>query len=1179
MNITIPVYQTKRNSLYEWTTVGLGPHTLCKNGHSVHKVQQSLIGDLRRVVEGLKPSELPWFQLVRGTRLERLRLELGLRGEGRRRKVTGLCPLIVEPRWVSVDRRMLIAYHPARQAEWFPVREDEPFDQQASLFLQKVWSELGDEEIAGLWSNGKDLLKVASFGVEPRILLDQLPDSKKGIWADLEVDPARAGGKKEKKEKGYKLLYKLGTNLTSRSLEGGLKGGLPRSPFRERLQLLLCNERKQSTLVVGPPGSGKTTLLNQWIADLIAADDYPSHQNPDRLHDVWSLSGKRIIAGMSYVGDWEQRCAEILDDARHKKVVLLLDDLYLFGQIGRSRQSDRCLADVFRGPVSRGEVVLVGECTAEQYRRLEDDVPSFAALFTQVHLAPTTPAETFRMLLHEARELERKDGGLPLAPYALRSILEMGGSLFPNYSFPGKALDLLRQIHKEKYPAETEIIEAPEVVRFLSKKTGLPELLLRPEEPLGAGDLEAEFSRQVIGQPEAIRAASDLILRIKAGLTDPRRPYGVYLFTGPTGTGKTELAKCIAEYLFGQSNRLLRFDMSEYGGPDAVARLIGDRWQPEGLLTRQVLEQPFCVVLFDEIEKAHPSILNLLLQLFDEGRLTDAQGTTASFTHAVVVMTSNLGAKREAQVGFGDQSERVLSDVARAVREFFPPELFNRIDRVVPFAPLRAEIASSVAQKEMTRLFARRGLADRNIFIYVSRGVADLVARQAFSQQDGARSLKRHIEANIGSVLADHISRGGQATMQVVRIYEAGGAIHVDVEPLLEAETAAFEWTLEPLLDLPLAALQERLVNVLTFLDELTQSEQVKRLSESIHYYLEEHNLGHREHADQLYNLDATRLELNEFRERVAGLIRVQDTHEIDYELIEFNEFAYLQLTPPDGYRSTLGSRIKLLDRRGQESRGRRPVKSEILACMAETEFLRRALTLVHDATQHAVFIELSKTGHGAPADRFGKAGEGLLSWMTLAYAGARGTLDEFTLQLRDGELLEGRGPAAAEALASHFVEQHVERVTLKIVGLCVLDFFALETGCHVWHSLAEQPEIVQVRVTSAPPGVSSKAVVEAQKARRAAFDLAQREGGPLVENPDRLLPAVRKLRFDPPRRAGAPSLIDVEDYVLGYSTSTWVLSLQDALPRLWMLRMSRRPISGSPDAPGPDEPALPPGP
>jgi ATP-dependent Clp protease ATP-binding subunit ClpA/ATP-dependent Clp protease ATP-binding subunit ClpC len=1168
MNITIPVYQTKKNSLYEWITVGLGPHTLYKNGHSVHKVQQSLLNELRRVVEGLKPSELSWFQLVRGTKLERVRLELGLRGEGRRRKVTGLCPLIVEPRWVSAERRLLVAYHPARQTEWFPVREDEPFDQQAALFLQKAWADLLDEEIAGLWSNGKDLLKVASFGVEPRLLLDQLPDSKKGIWADLEVDPARAGGKKEQKEKGYKLLYKLGTNLTSRSLEGGLKGGLPRSPYRERLQLLLCNDRKQSTLVVGPPGSGKTTLLNQWIADLIAADDYPSHQNPDRLHDVWALSGKRIIAGMSYVGDWEQRCAEILDDARHKKVVLLLDDLYLFGQIGRSRQSDRCLADVFRGPVSRGEVVLVGECTAEQYRRLEDDVPSFAALFTQVHLAPTTSAETFRMLLHEARELERKDGGLPLAPYALRSILEMGGSLFPNYAFPGKALDLLRQLHKEKYPPETEILGTPEVVRFLSKKTGLPELLLRPEDPLGAADLEGEFTRQVIGQPEAIRAASDLILRIKAGLTDPRRPYGVYLFTGPTGTGKTELAKCIAEYLFGQSNRLLRFDMSEYGGPDGVARLIGDRWQPEGLLTRQVLEQPFCVVLFDEIEKAHPSILNLLLQLFDEGRLTDAQGTTASFTHAVVVMTSNLGAKREAQVGFGDQSDRVLSDVARAVREFFPPELFNRIDRVVPFAPLRAEIASSVAQKEMTRLFARRGLADRNIFIYVSRGVADLVARQAFSQQDGARSLKRHIEANIGSVLADHISRGGQATMQVVRIYEAGGTIHVDVEPLLEAEGAAFEWTLEPLLDLPLVALQERLVGVLGFLDELSQSDQVKQLSESIHYYLEEHNLGHREHADRLYNLDSTRLELDAFRERVASLLKAPD----DYESIEVNEFAYLQLTPPDGYRSSLGSRIKLLDRRVQAA-SRRPVKSEILACMAETEFLRRALTLVHDPAQHAVFIELSKTGHGAPADRFGKAGEGLLSWMTLAYAGARGTLDEFTLQLRDGELLEGRGPAAAEALESHFVEHHVERATLKIVGLCVLDFFALETGCHVWHSLAEQPEIVQVRVISAPPGVGTKAIVEGQKARRVAFERAQREGGPPLENPDRLLPAVRKLRFDPPRRAGAPSLIEVEDYVLSYSTSLWALSLPDALPRLWMLRMSRRALPPvAPAVEGPED-------
>ena len=352
MNFTIPVYQSRENSGYVLSTVGLGPFSHVRRGPSPQKAQSALLDHLRQQAQGAKPGELVWFQMSRGTRLERVRIDVNLRGAGKKRRHSGLCPLIIEPRWASEDRRFLIAYHPMDQEDWFPVREDEPLDQQAVLFFQKAWAHLEEELVQERWSNGKDFLKIISFSAETKNLLDQLPGRQKNIWDDLNKDPAKKDRGKPG-EKKQRKLPKIGVDLTSRALEGGLSGGLPRSPYRERLQQLLSGARKRSALLVGPSGSGKTTLVYQWILDLLAADDYPSHRNVDRVHHVWALTGRRLIAGMSHVGEWEEQCMEILDEVRHRKVILYVEDVAHFGRIGRSRDSDRCLADLFQGPVKR----------------------------------------------------------------------------------------------------------------------------------------------------------------------------------------------------------------------------------------------------------------------------------------------------------------------------------------------------------------------------------------------------------------------------------------------------------------------------------------------------------------------------------------------------------------------------------------------------------------------------------------------------------------------------------------------------------------------------------------------------------------------------------------------------------------------------------------------------------
>ncbi len=1165
MNITVPVYQSRRGSSFELVTVGLGPHTVKRQAPSAQKAQTLLIEQLRRHVEGLKPGELPWLQLARGTRLERVRIDLSLRGAGRRRKLTGLCPLILEPRWASEDRRLTIAYHPHHQATWFAVDEGEPLDQLAQLFFQKAWAEDPDELVRDRLVSGKDFLRVVSLSAEVKGLLDQSKGRPRSIWSDLETDPARRGKTGEAGEvaRREKLLPKLGVDLTTRGLEGALRPGLPRSPQRERLQQLLSGARRQPTLLVGPSGSGKTTLMHQWVIDQIAADDYPSHHNPDRLVHAWALSGRRLIAGMSHLGEWEQRVMELLAEVRARRVILVIDDLAHFGRLGRSRDSDRSLSDLLLGPLGRGELVVAGECTAEQLRALEDDAPMFAALFTRVQVPEATRAETFRMLLHEARRLEQTEGSPPIGPNALRATLELGTALLPNRALPGKALEVLRQLalaHTSDEPGQRPLeIDEREVVSLLARKTGLPEVLLRPDDPLTASELTEALGRQVIGQPAAVAAATDLILRIKTGLVDPRRPYGVMLFTGPTGTGKTELAKGIAEYLYGSTERLLRFDMGEFGGPDAPARLIGDRWQPEGLLTQRVQEQPFCVVLLDEIEKAHPSVLNLLLQLFDEGRLTSASGSTASFTQAVVILTSNLGARSTAPVGFGESSERVMADVAHAVREYFPPELFNRIDRVVAFSPLTREVAAAVALKEMNRLFSRRGLTDRNVFVYVTPTVAERVAREAFAQADGARSLKRYIDARIGAVLAAHITRGGAAAMQVVRLFEASDALQIEVEPLHEAEPAAGPWALESLLDRPLDELQRWLVPVLAFLRQLVEGPALAALSTEIGHHLSAHNQSPEEqrfeHAERLYHLDAIRAEITQFQARIEALAQPPtDGH----EQIEAQQFGHIEVTQPDHGSTPRGGlvrRSRLFDRRLQE-RTTRASRTDVLASLAEAVFLRQAVGRVHDPDRHAVFLELGRASRGSPAGRFGRPDERLLRWLTEAYGQARGVLEEAVVRLDGGDVIDLRGQDLLARLGG-WLDQGAERVVLKVVGLCVLDFFALETGSHVWQSLAGQPEIVQVRVHPAPAGVGARACLVAYDEARRGYEEGLRRGETRL-NPDRLLPAVRKIRFEPPRRPGAVALLEVEDYVLGYGTATWVRELSEGLTPLWQLAMSR---------------------
>ncbi|HUH05441.1 MAG TPA: AAA family ATPase [Kofleriaceae bacterium] len=1093
---TIPVYQRKLGDQLEWFTLGLGKHGHVQRGKSRVKLQRKLVEYLRATISKAPLDALVDMTTPRGIELRRVWVDLTVRSATGRTRVAGRIPVICEPRWTTETEQRLIVYHPLQQDAWFTARLDEDLAAIAALFFRHAWDGLEEVVLLGLESDGKDSLRRVSLSAQP-------------LDPTLELKQRKKGAPKRVPEE---VLSRIGADQTLRAIEQTLPTGMPRQPYRQQLQLLLCGTRKRPTIVVGPPGVGKSTVLHQWIADLLATDGWELHRNLDRIHHVWRISGKRIIAGMSHLGDWEQRCLDLMDQARRKRAVLWVEDLHLFGRLGETRQSERDLADFFRGPVTRGDLLMVGECTPEQLQRLEDDAPSFASLFTRVRVSETTTAETLQMMLHAGRQVEL-ERPVELHPFTYRSIIELGAGVFPWSAFPGKALELLRQLaaRAPMPPSGERTPLAPsDVVGLLSHQTGLPENLLTLDARLDLREVRQSLSRLIMGQPEAVEAACDLIARIRAGLGHPGRPHAVYLFTGPTGTGKTELAKCIAEYLYGSQARLLRYDMSEYSTPDAVPRLIGDRHTPDGQLTQRIREQPFSVVLLDEIEKAHPSVLYLLLQLFDEARLTDAAGDVANFQQAVIIMTSNLGARPTRPIGFGEDSRGILADVARAVREFFPPELFNRIDRVVPFQPLSAEAAEGIATKELARMLGRRGLTDRNIYVYANRTVKQTIVAEAFDARLGARTVKRYLEDHIGSLLADEITRAARASMQVVRIYDADGALRLHVDPLVEAAPEPAALPLEALLDLPAAQLREPAVQA------------GARLRAAIDGGLIERTLARArddaQAADLFYFADV-------YRDRVQRLAR------------------------------RLGGGAKQLARVSQP---------DLLAMIADVELLLRNGPHVADLARHQVWVDLVRLGHGDASDRLGDAaaGAGLIDWLVGSYVEARpDELDGFGCRYRDGRVMERVGEDAAGELPGALARRPVQ-VTLSIGGLFAADVLAGERGCHIWRSLSSEPEIVRVDVSPGAGAIAPRSRLDEHQRGVREFEAALERGAePLPPNPQALTPAVRALSFRPPLRQGEVFPVEVEDFRLGFAARLDVTGVERALgilALLWRGRVSQ---------------------
>jgi ATP-dependent Clp protease ATP-binding subunit ClpC len=512
---------------------------------------------------------------------------------------------------------------------------------------------------------------------------------------------------------------------------------------RELQSVLRRQGGPRSALVVGEHGVGKSALIRQALREF---------QVEGWL--IFEAGGLDVLAGQRYVGELEGRVHEIVAHAGGGRVVWVMPAFEDALWAGQHSRSERGLLDALRPFVETGQLAIVGELEPAAYELLRQQRPRITSLFETLRLEPLNPEEAIAV----AQDWRNRTGA-DIDDVTIGDAQELAAQYLAGAGSPAGLLRLLKATLAAAATPD-ESLRSEQVLETLSEATGLPLHVVDPETPLDLDEVRQFFSTRVLGQPEAVDCLVDRIALIKAKLTDPTRPLGVFLFVGPTGTGKTELAKVLAEFLFGSSDRLVRLDMSEFQTQESFERLLADASSDAeaATLISSVRAKPFSVVLLDEFEKAHRNFWSVFLQLFDDGRLTDHQGRTVDFRQCVVILTTNMGAavQRSSPLGFGAERGGSFrpATVERELSRAFRPEFLNRIDRVVVFRPFEREQMRMLLERELGLVLQRRGFRERPWAVEWDEAALDLLVQKGFSAELGARQLKRAVEHHLLAPLA-----------------------------------------------------------------------------------------------------------------------------------------------------------------------------------------------------------------------------------------------------------------------------------------------------------------------------------------------------------------------------------------------------------------------------------------
>ena len=611
-------------------------------------------------------------------------------------------------------------------------------------FEAKIKREIHSALKRGGWTKSLQSLRwlerIEKVSVHKEELAVTLPTAKQRAIAEE---------KGETKEKS--VLRETATNL----IEANLNTAYETEKQTEILAELFKANRKTSVLLVGASGVGKTAIFHELVRNRAKFDLTEN--------EFWATSGARLIAGQTGFGMWQERASKLVAEAKKRNAILHLGNLIELLEVGKSASSTQGIASFLRPKIARGEIVVVAECTPEQLPVLERRDPQLLGAFQQIKIEEPNRKTGLKILESVAKEFAQvKDEKKRKTESDAIKTVDAVHRRFSTYSaFPGRPVRFLRNIFHEL--KQDEPLFPDKIYKAFSNETGLPEMLLNDEIELDLAQTEKFFSERVIGQTEAVELVTKLIATVKAKLTRPRKPIASLLFIGPTGVGKTELTKALAEFFFSDKARLIRFDMSEFSNAVSVQRLVGGTGEAEGQLTAKVREQPFSVVLLDEFEKAHHSFFDLLLQMLGEGRLTDSAGRVADFTNSIIVMTSNLGASefQRGKSGFlrnGRERQTAIKHFDSAVKSFLRPEIYNRIDRIVPFAPLDEKTVLKIAELEIEKLKRRDGLRFRPVKLEIGEAALNYLVETGYDIRYGARPLKRTIERELLAPLSTELN-------------------------------------------------------------------------------------------------------------------------------------------------------------------------------------------------------------------------------------------------------------------------------------------------------------------------------------------------------------------------------------------------------------------------------------
>jgi len=592
-------------------------------------------------------------------------------------------------------------------------------------------------------------------------------------------------------------LAKYCVDLNAKSRDGDVDPLIGRAHEVERCIQVLCRRRKNNPLLVGDPGVGKTAIAEGLAHKIVEG------QTPEVLSQstIFSLDMGALLAGTRYRGDFEERLKAVVSELEdHPDAILFIDEIHTVIGAGATSGGAMDASNLLKPALQGGKLRCMGSTTYKEYRQHFEKDRALSRRFQKIDVNEPSVEDSVKILMGLKPYFE-KHHDIKYTVDAIKNAVELSARYIHDRKLPDKAIDVIDEAgaaqHLVPESKRRKTISPKEIEAVVAKIARIPPKNVSKDDAEVLRDLEKNLKRVVFGQDPAIDALASAIKLSRAGLREPEKPIGNYLFTGPTGVGKTEVANQLADSL---GVELLRFDMSEYMEKHAVSRLIGAPpgyvgFDQGGLLTDGVDQHPHCVLLLDEIEKAHPDVYNILLQVMDHGKLTDHNGRTVDFRNVILIMTSNAGAAEQAKAAIGFGRDRREGEDTAAVERTFTPEFRNRLDSVISFAPLSKKVILKVVDKFVLQLEAQ--LMDRNVMIELTRPAAEWLADKGYDDRMGARPLARVIQENIKKPLAEELLFGKLAKGGLIKVGLKDGKLDLKV---MEPEKAKLSANKPPLL-------------------------------------------------------------------------------------------------------------------------------------------------------------------------------------------------------------------------------------------------------------------------------------------------------------------------------------------------------------------------------------------